>query len=237
MSILSGGEVARTGLVDWVFLLGGLHTRLRFDSYASGLMLVAGIGAAAQAANHHPDLDLRYRYLDICLTSHDAGGVTGKDVALARTISELAAREGAVAAPLAAKRLEVALDTPDLEAVLPFWQAVLDTQVLRAAGSGPELRDDVLPTLWFQDSSSQEPRQRFHIDLWVSPDVVEDRIAAALDAGGALVSDKDAPAFWVLADADGNRVCLCTWQARDVPSREPRSGPSDATDTAVEGLP
>lgn len=37
---------------------------------------------------------------------------------------------------------------------------------------------------------------------------------AAVDAGGTVVSDAEAPAFWVLADPEGNRMCLCTWQGR-----------------------
>jgi 4a-hydroxytetrahydrobiopterin dehydratase len=215
MSTLTGHEIAQAELAGWSFLHGGLQTRLLTKDFATGLRLVAGVGAAAEEANHHPDLDLRYPHLDIRLTTHDAGGVTDRDVALARAISEMAANEGVVAAPRAAKLVEVALDTPDVEAVLPFWRAVLDMRELRGPGYGPELRDDVLPNLWFQGSGSEEPRQRFHFDLWVSPEVVEARIAAAITAGGVLVSDADAPAFWVLADADGNRVCLCTWQDRD----------------------
>jgi 4a-hydroxytetrahydrobiopterin dehydratase len=215
MSTLTGREIAHAGLADWSFLLDGLQTRLSTKDFATGLRLVSRIGAAAEAANHHPDLDLRYRHLDIRLTSHDVRGVTVRDVALARSISEMAASEGVVAAPRAAKLVEVALDTPDLEAVLPFWQAVLDMREIRAPGQGPELRDDVLPNLWFQGSGSEVPRQRFHFDVWVAPEVVQGRIAAAVAAGGVLVSDADAPAFWVLADADGNQVCLCTWQDRD----------------------
>ena len=64
-----------------------------------------------------------------------------------------------------------------------------------------DLRDDVLPSLWFQASGSDEPRQRFHLDLWVAPEVVEAQIAAALAAGGVLVSDAEAPSYWVLADS------------------------------------
>ena len=45
-------------------------------------------------------------------------------------------------------------------------------------------------------------------------DQAEARVAAAIAAGGHLVSDERAPAFWVLADAEGNEVCVCTWQAR-----------------------
>ncbi len=215
MTTLSGPEVAEAGLTDWVYLHSALHTRLLTKTFATGLRLVERIGAAAEAANHHPDLDLRYRYLDVRLTSHDANGVTDRDVSLARTISEIASSEGVAAAPFAAKVLEVALDTPDADAVRPFWRAVLGMRELRVADDPPELRDDRLPAMWFQPSGTEEPRQRFHLDLWVAPDVVEDRIGEALAAGGRLVSDADAPAFWVLADSDGNRVCLCTWQTRD----------------------
>jgi 4a-hydroxytetrahydrobiopterin dehydratase len=215
MSTLSGREIADAGLDDWAYLLGGLETRLETKDFATGLRLVASIGAAAEEANHHPDLDLRYRHLDIRLRSHDVGGVTERDLALARTISEQAATEGATAAPRVAKRVELALDTPDVEAVRPFWGAVLDMRETRASEGHPELSDDVLPTMWFQASGSEEPRQRFHLDLWVAPEVVEERIAAAVAAGGVLVSDAEAPAFWVLADPEGNKVCLCTWQTRD----------------------
>ena len=215
MSTLTGREIAQARLTDWSYLLDGLQTRLLTADFAVGLRLVGRIGAAAEAADHHPDLDLRYVHLDVRLTSHDVRGVTNRDLRLARVISELAAAEGAVAAPRAVKLVEVALDSPDLEAVLPFWRSVLDMRERRAPGSGPELRDDALPALWFQGSGGEEPRQRFHLDLWVAPEVVQDRIEAAVAAGGVLVSDAEAPAFWVLADADGNRVCLCTWQDRD----------------------
>ena len=70
------------------------------------------------------------------------------------------------------------------------------------------------PTLWFQETEPHEtPRQRFHLDIWVPHDVARARIAAALEAGGTLVSDTEAPSFTVLADADGNKACVCTWQA------------------------
>jgi 4a-hydroxytetrahydrobiopterin dehydratase len=99
MSILSAGEVAAAELPDWVLLRQALHTRLGTKDFRTGLELVGLIGAAAETANHHPDLDLRYAYLDIHLSSHDVGGVTERDLALARTISELAARHGVVPEP------------------------------------------------------------------------------------------------------------------------------------------
>ena len=58
-------------------------------------------------------------------------------------------------------------------------------------------------------------RNRIHLDVTVPHDVAEERIAAALAAGGTLLSDRAAKAFWVLADPEGNEVCICTWQDRD----------------------
>jgi 4a-hydroxytetrahydrobiopterin dehydratase len=58
-------------------------------------------------------------------------------------------------------------------------------------------------------------RNRIHLDVDVPADVAEERVTAAIGAGGRLVSDARAKAFWVLADAEGNEVCVCTWQDRD----------------------
>ena len=48
-----------------------------------------GIARLAEAANHHPDLDIRYRKVRVALTTHDEGGITEKDVALAQQIDAL----------------------------------------------------------------------------------------------------------------------------------------------------
>jgi 4a-hydroxytetrahydrobiopterin dehydratase len=70
--------------------------------------------------------------------------------------------------------------------------------------------------VWFQQMDEPRPqRNRIHFDIDVPHDEVEERLVAALGAGGTLVSDGQAPAFWVLADAEGNEACLCTWQNRD----------------------
>ncbi|CAM5693822.1 VOC family protein [Mycolicibacterium aubagnense] len=67
-----------------------------------------------------------------------------------------------------------------------------------------EISDAVSPLGW-----------RLVLDVDVPHDVASTRIAAALAAGGVMVSDRAAPAFRVLADAEGNEVCVCTWQSRD----------------------
>lgn len=216
MTKLSAREIAERAPQGWVLLPGALRTRLRTGSFTAGLELVNAIGAAAEAADHHPDLDLRYTHLDITLSSHDVGAVTGRDLRLAATISELAAAAGVAAERAGAVRLEWGLDTPESATVLPFWQAVLGLE-RHTDEYGDDLRDPsgLLPAVWFQKSGTEQARQRWHPDLWVDPAEVQPRIDAALAAGGTLVSDADAPAFWVLADPEGNRVCLCTWQDRE----------------------
>jgi 4a-hydroxytetrahydrobiopterin dehydratase len=216
MSKLTGRQIADERLDGWAYLLGGLQTRIRTKDFATGLSVVNAIGAAAEEMNHHPDLTLRYTHIDVRLTSHDERAVTDRDVRLGRAISAIAAAAGVRLDPSGVSRLELALDTPARESVLPFWAAVLATEHLSGPDFGDELRDpaDGLPTVWFQASGSEEPRQRWHLDLWVDPAQVQPRIDAALAAGGTLVSDAEAPSFWVLADPQGNRACLCTWQDR-----------------------
>ena len=62
---------------------------------------------------------------------------------------------------------------------------------------------------------SGDTEQRWHLDVWVPEDQVATRIAAFIAAGGRLVDDSNAPSFWVLADAEGNRSCVCAVTARD----------------------
>jgi 4a-hydroxytetrahydrobiopterin dehydratase len=216
MTKLTGQQIADEAPAGWAYLLGGLQTRIPTRDFAAGLAIVDAIGAAAEAMDHHPDLDLRYTHVDVRLTSHDVRAVTQRDLRLAATISTIAAEAGTTTGSASVARIELALDSPDRAAVLPFWGAVL---AMEPAGSGQELRDPygVLPVVWFQQSGDEEPRQRWHPDVWVEPEVVKPRIEAALAAGGTLVSDAEAPSFWVLADPEGNRVCLCTWQGRDAP--------------------
>ncbi len=214
---LTGQQIADEELTGWAFLLGGLQTRIHTSDFATGLAVVNAIGAAAEEMNHHPDVDLRYSRVDVRTSSHDVRGVTDRDVRLARTISAIAADAGAEIECSSVSRFELGLDSPEYAAIAPFWRAALAMDDLSDLGADNSLEDphDVLPAIWFQDSGSEEPRQRWHPDVWVEPAQVQPRIDAAVAAGGTLVSDEDAPSFWVLSDPQGNKVCLCTWQDRD----------------------
>jgi 4a-hydroxytetrahydrobiopterin dehydratase len=160
---------------------------------------------------HHPDVELGWGRVRVVTWSHDTAGVTARDLRLARRVSELAAEQGARPDPGSVQVVELALDTADAARVRPFWQAVLglaDSPFHEGELVDPE---GSLPTLWFQDTEEHDvPRQRFHLDVRVPPEVAEERVAAALAAGGTLESDAMAPTFWVLADPDGNHACVTT---------------------------
>ena len=208
--------MAAEGLDDWRFFLHRLHARFRTGSFVKGLELVTRITEAAEEANHHPDVVLTYPQVDVDLTSHDVGGVTSRDLDLARRISAIARELGVDSAPRQVSTLELALDVPDAEEVAPFWAAALGYD---RHGSWPEVVDPGgrNNTLWFQTApeATGEVQQRFHLDIVVPREIAEERVQAAVDAGGTLVSTDSAPAFWVLADKHGNKVCVCTADGRE----------------------
>src|SRR6478735_8529426 len=212
----------RTDLPDWRILLTRIEATFEAGSFEAGADLVAAIAAAADAAGHHPDVDLRYPgVVHVALSTHAAGGLTELDADLAATISALAAERGARSVPRVAMAVEIAIDALDIDAVRPFWHAVLgyeEEPPSRPGGQVIALLDPrrLGPSVWFQQMDAARPqRNRIHIDVTVAADEAADRLAAALAAGGRLLTDRYARSFWVLADAEGNEACICTWLDRD----------------------
>lgn len=201
------------GLDDWRVILQTLHASFATGSFSIGADFTSRIARAADQANHHPDVTITYPRVHVILTTHEVDGVSGRDIALANTISTIAAELGIKADPTSPMQLEIAIDALDIGAVKPFWEAVL--------GYDAHLGDDAtdpasrMPSVWFQQMDApRSARNRIHIDVAVPHDAAADRIAAALAAGGTMVSD-EGPAFWTLADPEGNEACVCTWQGRD----------------------
>ena len=204
-------DVAAAGLDDWRMLASGIHARFATGSFAAGVRLVDAIGAAADEADHHPDVTLTYPRVDVSLVSHDVGRVTDRDLSLARRISKLAAEQGVPSDPATLQQLELGLDSPDRSAVQPFWRELLTFRDGTGDITDPHGR---LPSVWFQESGSEEPRQRWHLDVWVPGNQVQARIDAVVAGGGRLVAEYPEHSFWVLEDAQGNRSCVCTAEGR-----------------------
>jgi 4a-hydroxytetrahydrobiopterin dehydratase len=212
-AVTAQDAAAAPDLGDWRVVLGSLVAEFRAESFTAAAALVSAIAAAAEAADHHPDVDLRYPgHVRVSLMTHATGSLSTRDLELARTISALAADAGVRSHPGAGQALELTIDTMDEDRIRPFWAAVLGYQDLGWIVVDP-LR--IGPRIWFQEMDEpRRQRNRIHIDVSVPHDVAELRIAAALAAGGTLVSEAAARAWWVLADADGNEACITTWQDR-----------------------
>ncbi|CAM3331136.1 VOC family protein [Stackebrandtia soli] len=202
------------GLDDWRVLFGGACAYFRTDSFETGVALIAAIGTLAEAANHHPDVDLRYAGVTVRMMTHEVDGLSGRDVELARQISMVAKELDIPAEPATPQAVRVSIDAVSIPEVMPFWRAVLgyedlgDEELVDPRGRGP--------SIWFQRiSEPREQRNRVHIDISVPHDQAEARVAAAVEAGGELVTDEHAPARWVLADAEGTEACVATWMGRD----------------------
>lgn len=88
---------AAEGVEDWAVLDAAVPTvgaAFETGSFARGVDLIARIGALADAANHHPDVDLRYPSVTVRLSTHEINGLSERDVALARQISATARELG-----------------------------------------------------------------------------------------------------------------------------------------------
>jgi 4a-hydroxytetrahydrobiopterin dehydratase len=211
--------------LGWRYVLGMLRTCVPVGSLAQAAE-VAVQAAAVPGSDGCLWMDVRRDRIVLSVQSPAARSATAGDVEVARQISSVVAGLGLVTgpdvgsgAPRSVQVLEIAIDALDIASIRPFWKAVMGyTDEAGAAGPEDALADAVGqgPTIWFQQMTEPRPqRSRIHFDVSVPHDEAHHRIQATLAAGGTLASDAEAPAFWVLADAEGNEACVTTWQGRD----------------------
>jgi 4a-hydroxytetrahydrobiopterin dehydratase len=206
------------GVEDWRVVGEGACAYFRTESFAAGARLVNAISDLAGLEDHQPDVDLRHEGVIVRLitVAPDYYGLSERDLDLARQISKIARKLGVPADTAIVQTILVTIDAVDIPKVKPFWRAVLGYQ---DRDDSPE--DLVDPrgrgvSIWFQKIDAPDPQvNRIHLDVWVPPDQAQARIAAAIAAGGRLVTDKYAPAWWTLADAEGNVADVATIMGRD----------------------
>ncbi len=226
MDMLTGEQIAGADLTDWRKLAQGLHARYLVEDFASAARFIAAVGQAGDAIGHQPSVSIGNGYVDLKLVSDDAiyrdgkgvehvvEWVTHKDLDLARRITEIAADHKLDGDPASVSHIELGLDTARSGTIAPVWAALLTGSAAAQGRGSPsdEIRDATgrVPNLWFGDAAEHETsQQRFHIEVYVAPDVAEQQIADALAAGGTVVDDSNAPSLTVIADQDGNRGVLC----------------------------
>ncbi len=210
----------------WRYLLGTLRTSVPVISVAQGLEVAgAAVAACAEDADEHLNVDLRPDRVELGLQTFALDAVTQLDVDLSRRITDAVTGLGLTLAGVTSTEsrsvqlLEIAIDALDIAAIRPFWKAVLQYE---DQPGNLEMPNGIIdparqgPAFWFQQMDAPRlQRNRIHFDVTVSHEEADARIGAALAAGGTMVSDAEARAFWILADAEGNEICVCTWQDRD----------------------
>jgi 4a-hydroxytetrahydrobiopterin dehydratase len=209
------------GVEEWRVLAEGACSFFRTDSFATSVRLVEAMGTLPALAHNPPDLDVRADGVTVRLITiaDNWFGLSTRDVERARQISKVARDLGLSGDPSSVQSVLIIPGASSVPQVMPFWRAVMgyeprpdspDEDLVDPRGRGP--------AFWFE--KMLEPRSHggggaIHIVVWVPPEQAEARIAAAIAAGGRMVRDQHAPAWWTLADPAGNEVDVATTATRD----------------------
>jgi 4a-hydroxytetrahydrobiopterin dehydratase len=208
------------GVEDWRVLSEGACAFFRSDSFATGGSFADAVSRLDGLDEQHASIDVRRDSVTVRLltTADDYWGMSDRDVVLARQISAIAREHGLVADPSAVQTVLVIPGAPDTSKVMPFWRAVLGYEP-RSDSPDEDLVDPngIGPGFWFEPMD--EPRAdgggAIHIAIWLPYEEAEQRVAAAVAAGGRIVRDEFAPAWWTLADAVGNEADIATTTSRE----------------------
>jgi 4a-hydroxytetrahydrobiopterin dehydratase len=94
MAVLSDDDVdaALSELTDWERVGTSLRRSVKFPAFLDGIEAVRRVADRAEAADHHPDIDIRWRTVTFVLSTHSEGGITEKDFALAKEIDGIVAQ-------------------------------------------------------------------------------------------------------------------------------------------------
>jgi 4a-hydroxytetrahydrobiopterin dehydratase len=208
------------GAQDWRVVGDGACSFFPTASFADSARLVQAIAELPGVEQHRPDIDVRPDGVTVRLitVTEDYYGMSTADLELARRISAAGRDLGFSGDPSPAQSVLVIPGAPDVAKVMPFWQAVLGYQ---RRGDTPD--EDLVdprrrcPAFWFEQMEETRPDGggAIHVAVWMPYEQAEARLKAALAAGGRMVRDEFAPAWWTLADAAGNEADIATPRTRD----------------------
>jgi 4a-hydroxytetrahydrobiopterin dehydratase len=208
------------GVEDWVVLHGGPTAVFKVGSLVEAARLAEAV-AAVPGLEQRTVMTVARNHLTVRLT-REMWGTEARHIEVVRAISKVARERGASADRSAVQEVQLAIAAKPTEIDLPFWRAVL--------GYAPMHEDNAVDplghgsTVWMQDLNPEKPlRHAMHVDVSVAREVAEQRLAAAVAAGGLIIDESSAPAAWILADRAGNKVCIAAWPDG---AREPDSSES-----------
>ncbi|HEX4700234.1 MAG TPA: VOC family protein [Actinomycetes bacterium] len=194
---------------DWVVLHGGATAVFRVSSLGEAARLAEAVACVPGLQGSGVLLTVADDRLAVRL-SRGVFRLEERHIDLARAVSATALAHGAVADRSGVQGVQVAIAARPDAIDVGFWRAVL--------GYVPLAEDNAIDplghgsTVWMQElDPGKSPRHAMHVDVSVPREQAEERLAAALAAGGRIVDDSQAPETWILADRAGNRVCIAAW--------------------------
>ena len=193
---------------DWVVLHGGATAAFDVPSIGDAARFAESI-AAAVGDDESVAITITNRRLTVRLT-RDLWQLEQRHIELARTISTIAHAHRAQADRSAVQEVQLAIAARTDDADPGFWRAALGYR----QGAFESAVDGLAhgSTVWLQDLDPEKPlRHAMHVDVSVAREEAEARVAAAVEAGGRIVDDSQAPRWWTLSDRAGNRVCIASW--------------------------
>lgn len=208
---ISAAEFHRApGVADWRVIGTGPQAVFVADSLADAAELVAPIVSAAVRSGILPDIDVRAEGVVVRIPQRTFDGIPGAAPRFAAAVSEAAAQLGLTPDPARAQSVGIYVAQHSEADVRPFFLAALGYDPLGETDAVDPLRCG--PALAFNPITSDAAgRGRTHFDVYVPADEAQARVDAALAAGGRLVSDAYAPAFWSLASPDNHGVDIASW--------------------------
>ena len=208
--ISAAGFHRADGVRDWRVTGAGPQAVFTATSLAHAAQLVAPVVAAAERSGVRPDVDVRPEAVVVRVPCRDPEGIPAAAMQFAAEVSRAAADLGLTADPSRVQSVGIYVAQHSGADARPFFTAALgyepfgDTDAVDPLRSGPQLA--------FNPITGDSPgRGRTHLDVFVPADQALSRVEAALAAGGRLVDDSHAPAWWSLASPENHGVDIAGW--------------------------
>ncbi|MBW9092167.1 hypothetical protein JNB62_00555 [Microbacterium jejuense] len=198
------------GVSDWRVTATGPQAVFAADSLTEAAALVAPVVAAAERCGIRPDIDVRPEGVIVRVPPRDPVGIPARAAEFAVIVSRAARDLNMVADPSRVQSVGVYVAQHSGADVRPFFLAALGYEELGDTDAVDPLRSG--PPLAFNPIAGDVPsRGRTHFDVFVPADQAQERVDAALAAGGRLADDSHAPMWWSLASPDNHGVDIAAW--------------------------
>lgn len=198
------------GVVDWRVTGTGPQAVFAAASLAEAARLVGPVVEASERYGVRADIDLRPEGVVVFIPHGDPWGIPSTAPSFAAEVSRVAAGLGLTPRPALVQSVGIYVAQHSRADVREFFMAALGYDALWDSDAADPLRRG--PQLAFNPITGDAPmRGRTHLDVSVPADHAQARVDAALAAGGRLVDDSRAPAWWTLASPDNHGVDIASW--------------------------